>query len=76
MDILTAENFSSINIDLIYLPDHPVREGIGGKGAIGGIVISTSCNYYFISIQENLMQHPSNNISIVSPQLIGLYIFI
>ena len=59
-------------MDLIYLPDHPEREEIGGKGAIGGIVILASCKYYFIRIHENMMQHPSNNISIVSPQLIGL----
>ena len=29
-----------------------------------GIVILASCEYYFIRIHENLVQHPRNNISI------------
>ena len=38
---------------------HPV---MGGGG--GGIVILVSYDYHFISVQENLMQHPSSKISI------------
>ncbi len=31
----------------------------------GGIVILASCEYHFIRVNKNLVQHPSNNISIV-----------
>ena len=31
---------------------------------MGGIVILDSCGYHFIRVHENLVQHPSNNISI------------
>ena len=41
-----------------------VRGG-GGIQLVGGsIVIAASREYYFIRVHENLMQHPSNNISI------------
>ena len=32
---------------------------------IGGIVILASREYYFIIVHENLVEHPSNNISII-----------
>ena len=32
---------------------------------MGIIVILVSCEYYFIRVYENLVQHPSNNISII-----------
>ena len=34
-------------------------------------VILTSCKYHFIKVHENLVQHPSNNISI--NKLFGQY---
>ena len=40
------------------------RGGDGVKGLDGGIVILASCEFHFISEHENLLQHPSNNISI------------
>ena len=33
-----------------------------GKGVNGGKVILASCEYHFIVVYENLVQHPSNNI--------------
>ena len=30
-----------------------------------GIVILASCEYHFIRVHENRVQHPSNNISII-----------
>ena len=39
-------------------------EGRGwDKGGGWGIVILASCDYHFIRVHENLVQHPSNNIS-------------
>ena len=35
-------------------------------GWIGGIVILASCEHQFIRVHENLVQHPSTNISISS----------
>ena len=34
-------------------------------GGWGGIVILAICEYHFIRIHENLVQHPSNNIGII-----------
>ena len=54
-------------MDLIYLSVHSYSR-IGGDGVKrldggeGGIVILASCDYHFIRVQENLVQHPSNNI--------------
>ena len=39
---------------------HPV----GGKRMDKGLVISASCEDHFIRVHENLVQHPSKNISI------------
>ena len=36
----------------------------GVKGMDGCIVILASCKYHFIRLHENMVQHPSNNISI------------
>ena len=42
-----------------------VQGGRGlGKELMGDMVIFASFEYYFIRVHENLMQHPSNNISI------------
>ena len=41
---------------------HPV--GGGGYGVKGRLVIKASWEYNFITVHENLVQHPSNNISI------------
>ena len=70
MDILTRENLSSIqlaNMNLIYLSVRSsswrgrdeVKAGHGG-----GIVVLASCEYH-CRLHANLVQHPSNNISIV-----------
>ena len=73
MDILTGENLSSIyvaNMDLIYfLARSSSRRGGDGLSLIGDIVILASCKYHLINIHENLVQHPSNNISILLPLL-------
>ena len=44
--------------------------GKGGGWEVG-IVILSSCEYYFIRVHENLVQHPSDNISIVSASCQG-----
>ena len=36
------------------------------RGKDGDIVILASCEYYYITINENLVQHPSDNIWITS----------
>ena len=36
------------------------------KGVDGGIVISAGCKHQFIRVHENLVQHPSNNLSIAN----------
>ena len=61
MDILTAENLSSIEVanrDLIYWS---VRSSSrrGGDGIKGVIIILASCKYHFIKVHENLVQHLS-----------------
>ena len=38
--------------------------GWGKRGGYWGIVILSSCEYHFIRVHENLVQHPSNNMSI------------
>ena len=38
--------------------------GWGKGGGWGFIVILTSCEYRFIRVHENLLEHPNNNISI------------
>ena len=46
------------NMDII-----PLQVGRGlGKEVVGGIVILASCEYHFIRVYENLVQHPSNYI--------------
>ena len=64
-DILTGENLSSINL-LIWTS----FIGQFGKGGwIGGIVILASCEHNFIRVHENLVQYPSNNISIPNREM-------
>ncbi len=61
VDILTGENlsiFKVANMDLLYWS---VRSS---KGFDVGIVFLASCEYHFIRVHENMIQHPSNNISI------------
>ena len=45
------------------------------KGVNEGSVILASCEYYFIRLHENLLEHPCNNISIIilSSYRISLY---
>ena len=70
MDILTAKNLSSIqlaNMILIYWSvSSSSRKGRDGVKAVhgGGINILASCEYH-CRLHVNLVQHPSNNISIV-----------
>ena len=59
MDILTGKKMLSIIGQFV----HP-RGGDRLKGVDGGIVILASSEKYFIRVQENLVQHPSNDISI------------
>ena len=49
---------------------HPVGgEGMGETGWMGSIVVLASCEYHFIRVHKNLMQHPCNNISICAAKL-------
>ena len=43
------------------------REGLMriDEGGGVGIIISSSCEHHFNTVYENLMQHPSSNVSIV-----------
>ena len=66
MDILIGENLSSnlgAYMELIYCS---VRSS-SGRGWVWwmvGILILTSYAYQFIRVDENIVQHPNNNISI------------
>ena len=55
-----------VNLGCYYGPHHPVRGWGGVKGWIWGIIILASCEYYFFRVNENLLQRPSNNISIIT----------
>ena len=46
------------------------RGGNGLKEVDGGIIILASCANHIIRVNENLVQHPSNNISITITNLI------
>ena len=64
MDLLTGKKLSSnqlANKDLI----HWSVSLFSWKGGVG-IVILVSCEYYFIRVHENMVQHPSYNISITT----------
>ena len=54
-------------MDLIYwsICSFCTRAGAGVKGWFGGIVIVASYGHHFFRVSENLVQHPSNNVSIV-----------
>ena len=54
-------------MDLVQFVHPGGGEGIGQRGLIGDIVILASCVHHFTSVVGNLVQHPSNNISIVFP---------
>ena len=43
--------------------------GYGIKGIDGGFINLASCEHHFLRVHENLGQHPSNNISIVSNEI-------
>ena len=69
MDILTGGNLSSINLaimDLIYwsVGSSSRKGGDRLKGVDGVFVSLASYEHYFIGVDKNLEQHPSNNISI------------
>ena len=62
---MTVENLSSIwvaNMDIPYWLVHSYSRWGGGKGLDRNIVILASCEYRFLRVPENLVQHPSNNI--------------
>ena len=74
MDILTVENLSSIKVANIDLINWSVRLSSRKeldelkRGWILGVVISASCEFYFIRVHKNLVQHPINNKSINSSE--------
>ncbi len=41
------------------------RRGYGVKRVVGGIVILVSSEHHFIRVNENMVQHPTNNKSIL-----------
>ena len=50
---------------------HPVGGyGIGYSWQMGGIVILACCEYYFIRVHDNLVQHPSKNTSCINIDLV------
>ena len=63
VDILTRVNLSPIqlsNMDLVY---RSVRSS--SRRWMGSIIILASCEHNFIRLHDNLVHHPSNNISIL-----------
>ena len=62
MDILTGKNLSIsvASIDLIHWSVCSSRDGVNGWMEYK--VIIASCEYHFIRVHENLVQHLSNNI--------------
>ena len=63
MDILTGEIWLA-NMDLNYWSIVHPEGGDRVKGVDGGIIILASCEYYFIRVHKNLVQHSSNITSI------------
>ena len=67
VDILTRENCHQFRLliwnSLIDQFVHPV--GMGLLKWMGGIVSLASCEYHFLQVHKNLVQHPSNYISII-----------
>ena len=53
------------NMDLIYesVSSSSKWGGYRVKGKYESITILASCEYQFIRVHDNLVQHPSNNIS-------------
>ena len=51
-------------MDLTYVSVRSSSRRVGGWWG-GGIVFLASCEHYFIRVHEYLVQHPSNNISII-----------
>ena len=75
VDILTGENLSSIqvaNMDIFYWSVRSFSRR-GGNG-IGNVVSLDSCRFHVNRIHENLVQHPSNIISIL-PHIIFICAF-
>ena len=66
MDILTGKKIRLLQwVSFIGQFVYPVEgEGMGYRVLMGGIIILASCEYQFNKVHENLVQHPSNNISI------------
>ena len=54
-------------MELIYKLVRSSRRSGGDwvKGVEGEIVILAHCVFHFIRVHDNLVQHPSNNISII-----------
>ena len=53
------------NTELVYCSLVNLVEGEWVDWGVGGMVILASYEFHFIRIHENMMQHPSNNISVV-----------
>ena len=56
-------------MDLIYWSVHSYSRRGGENVEVvdrGYQYFLASCEYYFVRVHENLVQHPSNNISIVN----------
>ena len=72
MDILTGEMRNDNHcrqyslLILTSFIDHIIMEKGGVKGWKDIIFISTFCAYCFIRVHENLVQHPGNNVPIVT----------
>ena len=68
VDILTGGNLSSIYVANMDLINWSVRSSSrrGGDGVKVGVVILASFEFYFSRVNENLLQHPSNYISIIA----------
>ena len=63
MDIITGENMIIWTLFIGQCVYPFEGKGVGIKW-VERIVILDSCEYYLIRVHENLVQHPSNNISI------------
>ena len=65
VDIMTGEILPLVQLACIGQFVHPVGMELMVQGLwTGWIVILANCEYYFIREHENLVQYPTNNISI------------
>ena len=62
MDILIMENLKSFRLLIWTSVCGQLGQRVWGKGGGWGISLF---KYHFITVHKNLVQHPSNNISII-----------